>query len=1130
MCHRVFHPIVRFLILATAFSTSPLAQAGLQLAVQTASDGEPNDRLGPAVEQVEADEAVIVGGDEAQITPFPENAAFKKVTVWAGRGDPVIISAVDAGHTLASPSDGIYPGYRKDSSNRPTTSDLKSRLVYSNVLSKFFFGPQGATATLRFADDITTTAVAGCPLDRFIIRVTGDRQLDGTGQGPYSVTTALHKACPGAGGAVIDGTQVTVEFPDNGLYELTVQIPPDVEIPLPQSLYLSAKFSRDQCGVGVGAPASLGFSMDRFDYPTFACLAGLGGFPNGPHASFYAQIFVREPCGEAFPAYKVSNQAGNAFTAGANVFFAQNIALGVPTCRLNAWEITHRGDGDIQADLRTQLSNADPANGFLIDGTRGNCFSTGTSAQVCRFQLTTPVDIPSNAFMIFRTTSTVTGPILTCRPAELGSTPNEYLAFNSATWSPHPGPSTCWQAFDITLYCEGRPPVGACCDMIVRDAGGEAVCRELPEMNCPFPTLWTEGGHCGHVCDGGDYDAQSCASNDDCPNGLCVGSFCFGGDNDDMPCTRAADCPNGSCDGGPFSHACGIAACCKPDDTCENMTRNECFAVEPVGAQRFYDRDHFCEDNACPFLGCASHTGPCMISHEQPGCHDTDCCHEVCEVDPGCCQVVWDAECVALAQQHCALDPENAECYSPIPELGAKELAVPSTVAVSNRQLTPREGPQFYCFSNDPEYPWCEGTEKTVWFKFRATDTSALISTSSTWSSRNTLVQVFRPLNSSTDQSSCVSLEAIACDEGSVGACAANLTPGELYYVAVGHEYVLDDLIQIDVTSPCTSAQSRLVNDDCSTAIQVGEGVVPIDMSGSLIQCPGEPCIDDFKGDIWYEWVAPRSHPALMTACAASAPSSLEVAVYEGCECPVSLENELECSTVQYDSTHYNCLYPAQVTFPAEAGQCYKIRVLGDGYGDPVGELSITTDTCPPADLSVWGPKPGTIDAQKVTPTNGIQSVASIPFIQMSKLCWTLCESSEHPELHPSYSPELAVNRVDRISVPQAYPLRNILHLLRPITPGEATTLVYTDEFGNRSSVTYYRLPGDVNGDGTSSPADILRLIDSLNHVWTAPWGSYSRDIDNNNYVDSQDISALIDLLNAGWVNVRLPESVPDCP
>jgi hypothetical protein len=70
-------------------------------------------------------------------------------------------------------------------------------------------------------------------------------------------------------------------------------------------------------------------------------------------------------------------------------------------------------------------------------------------------------------------------------------------------------------------------------------------------------------------------------------------------------------------------------------------------------------------------------------------------------------------------------------------------------------------------------------------------------------------------------------------------------------------------------------------------------------------------------------------------------------------------------------------------------------------------------------------------------------------------------------------------------------------------------------------------LPGDVNNDKTSSPVDILKLIDHLNMVENYP--IHQTDIDRSGVANPSDILREIDLLNGAdcydpWNNVSLPQ------
>ena len=59
--------------------------------------------------------------------------------------------------------------------------------------------------------------------------------------------------------------------------------------------------------------------------------------------------------------------------------------------------------------------------------------------------------------------------------------------------------------------------------------------------------------------------------------------------------------------------------------------------------------------------GCVTPCGPgagaCDNAHASPGCSDAPCCQAVCQVDPPCCTVGWDAGCVSLAATECDFQP-----------------------------------------------------------------------------------------------------------------------------------------------------------------------------------------------------------------------------------------------------------------------------------------------------------------------------------------------------------------------------------------------------------------------------------------------------------------------------------------
>ncbi len=63
----------------------------------------------------------------------------------------------------------------------------------------------------------------------------------------------------------------------------------------------------------------------------------------------------------------------------------------------------------------------------------------------------------------------------------------------------------------------------------------------------------------------------------------------------------------------------------------------------------------------------AQDAGDCFEANGTPSCDDADCCDAVCVEDAFCCDVEWDADCAFLAQQICLScgDPDAGNCFEP---------------------------------------------------------------------------------------------------------------------------------------------------------------------------------------------------------------------------------------------------------------------------------------------------------------------------------------------------------------------------------------------------------------------------------------------------------------------------------
>ena len=653
-----------------------------------------------------------------------------------------------------------------------TAGAANERLIYSNTLGTF---AADLGANWLLADDIATTAPNGCKLRRFEFPVVGKVDPNGTG-GPYSVDFALYSNCPDSvpitsrPGPPIENSAVHIDFPDDAPRLISFVPPEAADVVLLTNVWLGVKFSRDNAGVIVGAPAMVGFSADSFDCPGCACNAYLGGFGPpfyAPHASFNAEIYADADCPEAFVGYKNNEPSGSPYNPGGNVTFADDIQLGVGGCQMIAYEVAIKGIGFYTFDLRRAC------DGNAIPGTQNSFtyYPPATDVKIVRFSFDPPIVIPRNFWFAAKVTNDNGGVVVTGQLAVIGWSEDLFGLIDhngcSLIYSPIPHIDA---AANLAITCAGAVPIGACCDMALTDVNGEAVCREVPQMNCPWP--WPQW----------NWSLQ--------PQWI----------------------EGATCDPDPFPLSCGLAACCRPDDVCENLTLNQCNAVPPLGGPRQWQIGRYCgvDWQHCPLAACLAREGECVVTHDSPGCASADCCTDVCRLDPWCCQVEWDRLCVELAGADSSCGGWHDDCWSQYEGRRALTLQADSSTFFANTYATVSESDPGFCCRSDT--PGSTGFG-TVWFKFTATDTSAKISTCNSDPGHDSLFQVFAAGDSSTEERACATLAMIACsdDVDDCGAgrhgkiCVRNLTPGQTYYVMVASKTPeTKGVYQLDIRSPCS--------------------------------------------------------------------------------------------------------------------------------------------------------------------------------------------------------------------------------------------------------------------------------------------------------------------------------------
>lgn len=1083
----------------------------------------------------------IAGGDDGIAAP---SISFQSVTLRPGQH-------VQHHHAQAQTNQAA-----RTIETGPTETIAAPILVYSNTLGKEVFAVPGSSPLVT--DDLTLFAAGSCNLDHYVVMVDGDPL--GVGDlGPFSVDVALYPVCPDATHLVdpppIEGTQCRFEkLLGSGLHALDCSIANEVSVEIPNNIFIGLRFEQEGRGIVFGAPAVTGYTRTSTSFQDVSCNID---FVHDQHAGFHVEIYAREPCVRAYPGYLNSDHAEQLISQGVGIRIADDLELQTNDCLLIGYEVTAKGasalvNGTIRADLRTALDNADPDNGSVIEGTQHSFFVFGDAPQIHRFVVDPPILIPQNLWITFDSNNSSVGPILTERQAFIGQTKNTMSRFFNGQWELFTLPSfNVHGALDVTIFCAGGPEPGACCDTILHDELGEATCRVVAEMNCPN-NRWM---------------------------------------------------PQVTCDPDPFSPVCGLSACCKPDDTCQNLTQNECEALVPEGQRISWQRNSFCGDLSqfCPFFACVRRVGNCSSGHEVTGCSDPRCCDTVCGFDPFCCAVTWDEACVRWASEFCRDEPANDECMDEDPEQGATPLTEGIPLPFSNVRATQATSdPVFPCDCDNPGGQ----AEATTWFSFQATQSAMRLSMCDSFQfNADTILRVFHAADPSTPTSACESLEPIDCNDDSEGCgegrlsgvCLTELTIGDTYYALVGskppirvcrggkrngrrcdpqvacpcdpdeaclcnpdagvcrdgnlcsvaHQNCFDGsqceqlidcpslgqcvlkgntgVFTLSLTNACSAEADPPPNDTCSTAIAVAGGAEPFSFAGATQECPRPDCLPSSERDLWYEWVAPALGFATVSASSGdtSSTSGVFVTAYDGSDCPVDEASVLACagSGIGIDDGG------SSLTFPVQAGMCYKIRLGSQFDGPTEGLLSIDLNECLQGSVIFRDPTSGLLDArQPWSPENpetkqGLRefNVTGPSGVEMVE-CWSVCESV----------PATTANHVEKITLNDDGSVT--LQLARAIRPGAVTQLSYRAGSGVSSHGQWTFHPGNIDGDLFVNSENLVTLLIWLNGLPNPPpVGLLSKDIDRSGQFAAADLLRLIDLLNgAQGYDVWLGTSKPD--
>lgn len=114
-----------------------------------------------------------------------------------------------------------------------------------------------------------------------------------------------------------------------------------------------------------------------------------------------------------------------------------------------------------------------------------------------------------------------------------------------------------------------------------------------------------------------------------------------------------AACGEGaSCFAAGRSGGCDDATCCTRVCTIDPLC---CSSAWDAGCAQLAFQNCLCG---------GEQAGSCWETHAAPGCNNSMCCSSVCSADPSCCDTAWDAACVTIASAVCRAcgNPTSGSC------------------------------------------------------------------------------------------------------------------------------------------------------------------------------------------------------------------------------------------------------------------------------------------------------------------------------------------------------------------------------------------------------------------------------------------------------------------------------------
>jgi hypothetical protein len=1045
-------------------------------------------------------------------------------------------------------------------------AEIGGQIVYSNTGALL---PMGVQENWWIADDITVAAQGGCTVSGYEIMVHGGG--DGTGPG-FTVDFVFYDACPSDGGQMVPGTGSSMTFADDGPHLVTVDME-GVEVPMPDSFWIGVKFDRAHAAWLAGAAAEFGFTADRYYHQSTGCDAH---FAPDIYAGFYAQVYCIGDFATEFVAYY--NPETNAMFrwAGADVYMVDDITLPIDNCELTKMTVGLRGNsGPYTAEIELWRGCWGPEH--VIGGTQGTFQGVGDgSAEIATFLFDEPIYLGTDSFWLaIRPDRDSVGPIMAGEPS-IGESDDLFAIFSlddpvcyyfiDNVLDGYP-----YGAFNFSVRCAGAPPAGACCDMTI--LGQPASCRDVPFGGCQSSLArWSQYGLCDDpgafdppcgtsaCCQEGEYCSDE--TEDDCDaleghwqraqfcgegNQECLWYACYGAEGDCQMEHPTPGCNRGGC----CDLVCDIDSfCCLWwwDSNCVYYADTYCSmpAVNEtcVTALLMDSNDEAETDNTF------SETDP-----EEPGF----CCHPY---GPGMIGIgsVWfkfvatDSSaridtCCTPGQSGEKGENSIIEVYSVGDNSSPQAACASLTPLICNDDNDNSVGG--FCGCTDCDCLPGQHNSGLDVFNLTPGHTYYVQLASITGATRGKYnMRIRSPSPASTPPGNNTCANASGSVPGTMPFNLENATmdcPSEVCLPGMENDVWFIYLAPSDELTTVETCEPGGGGPDTTLAVYHGLG------------CPVEPtsrvaCNDDAGGDcglgsrVTFSAAVGEFYKIRIGGQEGSEPSgTLTISINEDCQpngipdpedianCPVEDPDCQDCNDNDVpdfcdirDGAALDC-QPNGVPDDCDIANGTSQDNNGDGIPDECGG-------CADGAVTFVNPVTGFHDARQphevddVTPqgVKTFQVTAPEGADADGGACWQWCETGHNPGMHSVLAENGIASVVDNGGGSYS------ITLDREIAPGEVTTLTYDNTaYGGSTVVTgvFTYLPSDADGDGTSAPADILAVINSLNGV--VPLPDERVDMDRDGDPGPADILRAIDLLNGAgdynaWLDVQINSA--GCP